>query len=229
MLWIVELQNIIMFRIFPRCLIRSVSIVAPKMVYDFNVGILYLVLCWNDYRTLCYGKMLENLLENSLVRLWNHLISFHIKVYYEPCWFRCRRQQPELYILRAPDAVAAAQPVWWPPDGAVGERHSGRLFHHGLRLPERPRPHHRAGQRPRHVPTARARVQRWEVTRRGAYGALDTIRFWLPKLVVHSYDLAGLRSNWTAANEPVRNCYEWSKFIIAMLSRPNEAPRRPLQ
>ena len=73
---------------------------------------------------------------------------------------RHRRQQPELDLLRAPDALAAAQPVRRPAAGAVGLRAAGRLLHHGVRLPQRPRARHADRQRARHVPAARTRVPR---------------------------------------------------------------------
>ena len=69
---------------------------------------------------------------------------------------RGRRQQPELDLLRAPDAVAAAQPVWGPADGSLGQRRAGRHLHHGLRLPQRPRAHYRDGQWARDIPAPRA-------------------------------------------------------------------------
>jgi len=71
-----------------------------------------------------------------------------------------RRQQPQLYILRAPDALAAAQFVWRPSAGALGQRAAGRLLHHCIGLPQCPRPYRRDGQWIRHIPTTWTRVPR---------------------------------------------------------------------
>lgn len=72
-----------------------------------------------------------------------------------------RRQQPELHLLRVPDALAAALAVWRPHAGQVGQLQRRGLLHPGVRLPQRAGPPHRDRQRPRHVPAPGSGVQRY--------------------------------------------------------------------
>lgn len=97
--------------------------------------------------------------------LSNDFYPTHFNIFLKLCWLpfcssRCWWQQSELDLLRAPDTLSAAQPVWRPAARPLGQLHHGRLLHPRLRLPQCPGSHHRDWQRPGHLPAEGSRVQR---------------------------------------------------------------------
>ena len=131
----------------------TLEIVAQKCC---NINVYYMkkiIFAWKvNSSSFCVYFMLD---------LFDEMIWECVWLYYP---YRCWRQQPELNLLRAPDALAAAQPVWGPDAGPLGECGAGRLLHHGLRLPQRPGPCGGDGQWTGHIPAPWPRVQGWVVT-----------------------------------------------------------------